>query len=240
MSQLQWLDEFNLEFPDTNDALDDPNGLLAIGGDLRPARLLAAYRRGIFPWYSEGQPILWWTPDPRLVIVPEELHIGRTTRKLINKKRFAIRVNTAFDEVIDQCASIDRDGESGTWITDEIIEAYQHLHTLGYAQSVEAWQDGTLVGGLYGINLGRAFFGESMFSHCSGASRVAFAVLAQQLKRWQYSLIDCQIKTDYLSSFGGKEITRKEFEQRLDEAIPAQSDAVNWADQWDMPVFGID
>ncbi|MFL0809171.1 MAG: leucyl/phenylalanyl-tRNA--protein transferase [Agarilytica sp.] len=230
MSQLAWLNE-SLEFPDTSNALDDPDGLLAVGGDLSQARLLNAYRRGIFPWYSEGQPILWWSPSPRLVLIPTELHIGRSNRKLLNKQEFEIRINTAFDEVMHHCAAIPRDGQDGTWIMEEMIEAYVELNKAGYAHSVETWRDGKLVGGLYGLALGKAFFGESMFSLQSGASKVAFISLAKTLERWQYHLIDCQIHTDYLASFGAKEIPRKAFEAELDRAVNEEG-IFDWAKKW--------
>ncbi|PCK10166.1 MAG: leucyl/phenylalanyl-tRNA--protein transferase [Alteromonadaceae bacterium] len=220
MDALVWLDEQHLEFPDTSQALCDPDGLLAVGGDLSPERLLQAYSRGIFPWFSDDQPILWWSPDPRTVLVPAELHVGRSVRKLLNKKPFKITMDHAFHQVIRQCASISRNGENGTWITDDMLEAYLDLHHAGFAHSVEAWQGDQLVGGLYGIALGKAFFGESMFSSASGASKIAFVHLVKQLQRWQFELIDCQMKTEYLMSFGAKEVSREQFESKLKLAIP--------------------
>lgn len=220
MNALAWLDEQLLEFPDTSQALSDPDGLLAVGGDLAPERLLQAYKRGIFPWFSDGQPILWWSPNPRTVVLPTELHIGRSLRKLLKKKPFKITMDHAFPEVIQQCSSISRNGEDGTWITESMLQAYLDLHDAGFAHSVEAWQDNQLVGGLYGIALGKVFFGESMFSKASGASKVAFVSLVKQLQLWQFELIDCQMKTDYLMSFGAKEISREQFESKLKQAIP--------------------
>ena len=219
MSQITWLSD-SLTFPSTNNALDDPNGLLAAGGDLSPERLVSAYSQGIFPWYSDGQPILWWTPSPRMVLYPDELHLGRTIKKQARRSSFKITVDTAFRDVIYQCATVTREGESGTWITDEINDAYIGLHELGLAHSVEAWQDDQLVGGLYGVALGKVFFGESMFSLESGASKIAFGALAQQLKKWGFKLIDCQIHTQYLQSFGAREVERDEFESVLKQAIP--------------------
>lgn len=220
MNALAWLDEQLLEFPDTSQALSDPDGLLAVGGDLSPERLLQAYTRGIFPWFSDGQPILWWSPNPRTVVLPTELHIGRSVRKLLKRNFFKITMDSAFHQVIQQCATISRNGEDGTWITEEMLQAYLDLHNAGFAHSVEAWQDGQLVGGLYGIALGKVFFGESMFSRISGASKVAFVNLVKQLQLWQFELIDCQMKTEYLISFGAKEISREQFESKLTQAIP--------------------
>lgn len=215
MSQLHWLDSGDNWFPPSHTALRDPDGLLAVGGDLTPERLVLAYSLGIFPWYSEGQPLLWWTPDPRMVLDPAQLHLGRSLRKLLRKHAFEITVDSAFEQVMHYCGTIDRKNQDGSWITQEMIEAYLTLHDLGIAHSVEAWRDGQLVGGLYGVALGRAYFGESMFSLVSGASKVAFSTLAIQLQRWQFELIDCQIQTQYLNSFGAQEISRAEFERRL-------------------------
>ena len=244
MGELSWLDENNTEFPPSNHALTDPNGLLAVGGDLSPARLVSAYSRGIFPWFSDGQPILWWTPSPRMILRPEQLHIGRSLKKLAKKAPFIIKVDSAFESVIRHCASVPRDEQDGTWITEEMINAYVELHQLGIAHSVEAWQDDELVGGLYGIALGKAFFGESMFSLVSGASKIAFATLATQLHQWSYLLIDCQIHTDYLSSFGANEVPRKEFETLLKMGVPSnielsQFTPTNWKETWEMPESGI-
>ena len=237
MSQLIWLEEDGVEFPPTHSALDDPNGLLAVGGALTPARLQNAYRHGIFPWYSDGQPILWWSPSPRMALQPENLHLGRSTKKLIKKRRFSVTVDQCFESVIQHCAEVKRQHEEGTWITDEIYQAYTKLNKLGFAHSVEAWDQGQLVGGLYGVCIGKAFFGESMFSLASGASKVAFSLLAMQLQAWQFELIDCQIYTDYLASFGAEEMPREKFEQLLAKAVQIPH-STDWADQWTIPEFG--
>ncbi len=201
-------------FPPVSQALDEPNGLLAVGGDLSPQRLLEAYRRGIFPWYSEGQPILWWSPDPRLVLFPSELRISRSLRKVINKGMFRITVDQAFPEVISACAG-PREGEPGTWITSPMREAYLQLHRLGWARSVEAWHEGRLVGGLYGVAIGQVFFGESMFYRMANASKVAFVTFVEQLREGGCALIDCQVTTPHLLSLGAREISRTEFVENL-------------------------
>jgi leucyl/phenylalanyl-tRNA--protein transferase len=206
------------EFPPLERALRRPNGLLAAGGDLSPQRLLRAYRRGIFPWYSPGDPILWWSPDPRTVLFPAELHIGRTLRKTLRKRAFEVRADTAFATVIERCGE-PRPGQSGTWITDEMKHAYIGLHALGLAHSVESWREGELVGGLYGVALGRMFFGESMFSRASDASKVAFVHLVRQLVAWEFALIDCQMRTELLASFGARPIPRPEFTRRVAELV---------------------
>ncbi len=230
MNQLVWLDE-SCQFPETSAALDEPNGLLAAGGDLSVERLLEAYSRGIFPWYSEGQPIFWWSPSPRMVLHPEALHIGRSNKRLLNKNPFTVHVDCAFDRVMAQCAEINRTGQDGTWITRAMMAAYSELHRLGHAHSVEAWCDGKLVGGLYGLALGKAFFGESMFSSTPGASKVAFIFLAKALQKWEYRLIDCQIHTGYLESFGAKEIPRRAFETLLADAVNGKA-VRNWQANW--------
>lgn len=234
MGELAWLDE-TLNFPETSLALDDPDGLLAVGGDLSVPRLLEAYRRGIFPWYSENQPILWWSPSPRTVLRPKDLHLGRSNKKLLRKNPFTIKVDTAFHQVITHCSSINRPDQDGTWIMDETIEAYTALYAAGYAHSIEAWRDGNLVGGLYGVSLGKVFFGESMFSLESGASKVAFMHMVKTLKEWGYQLIDCQIHTDYLASFGASEVSRKTFELALSESVH-QEDINQWAKNWPLHV----
>jgi leucyl/phenylalanyl-tRNA--protein transferase len=197
-----------LAFPPVH--LAQPDGLLAIGGDLSPDRLLLAYQNGVFPWY-EGEHILWWCPDPRFVLYPNELKINRSTEKLLNKNEFEFSINKNFKEVIHQCKKIKRPGQDGTWITDEVEKAYCKMHELGYAHSAEVWKDEELVGGLYGIKLGKVFFGESMFSRQSNASRFAFTKYVQQLKDEGIELIDCQVYTEYLESFGARMIDRKEF-----------------------------
>ena len=206
-----------LSFPPPHLAIQE--GLLAVGGDLGSERLLVAYRNGIFPWYSEGEPILWWSPDPRLVLYPEELRVSRSLRKVIKRDLFEITVDQRFHDVIRACAEAKRSYGEGTWITDEMKSAYCGLHRQGYAHSVEAWQGERLVGGLYGIAIGRVFFGESMFSRVSNASKVAFVALVENLKRLRFKLIDCQVRTDHLMRFGAREIPRKTFLEQLEKAV---------------------
>jgi leucyl/phenylalanyl-tRNA---protein transferase len=198
------------EFPPLESALRDPNGLLAVGGDLYPERLIAAYRRGIFPWYAPGQPILWWSPDPRMVLIPSALKVSRSFSKTLRKSLFELRFDTAFDAVVAACGDLSlRPG--GTWITDDMREGYFRLHQLGLAHSVEVYSHNQLVGGLYGVALGKVFFGESMFSRISDASKVALSALCGELVRRQFVLIDCQMTTSHLQSLGAKEISRSEF-----------------------------
>ncbi|MCX8049763.1 MAG: leucyl/phenylalanyl-tRNA--protein transferase [Methylohalobius sp.] len=197
-------------FPPVEEALTEPNGLLAVGGDLSPTRLLAAYRRGIFPWYNRGEPILWWSPNPRLVLFPGKLKIAKSLHKTLQKGKFKVTFDQAFFQVIEACAA-PRKQEKSTWITPEMRVAYCRLHELGYAHSVESWYDGKLVGGLYGVALGRVFFGESMFHRLSDASKVAFVTLVDWLKAWRYELIDCQVRTDHLIRLGAEEIPRPKF-----------------------------
>jgi leucyl/phenylalanyl-tRNA--protein transferase len=194
-------------------------GLLAVGGDLSEERLLLAYRMGIFPWYIEGEPILWWSPDPRLVLYPENLHVSRTLKKILKKRTFQITVDREFDTVIKSCAEIRTHNGDGTWILDEIMTAYSRLHRSGYAHSVEAWQDGELAGGLYGVSLGRCFFGESMFSRVSNASSVALITLIRHLQRLAFDLIDCQVSTSHLMRFGACEISRSLFLKTLRKSL---------------------
>lgn len=200
-------------------ALAEKDGLLAMGGDLSRDRILLAYSMGIFPWYSEGSPVLWWSPDPRLVLIPEELKISRSLSQVIKKGVFSVTMDTAFERVIRSCAEINRKGQQGTWITEEMLGAYISLHSAGYAHSLESWQSGDLVGGLYGIALGKAFFGESMFAIKSNASKVAFVTLVQYLKKLNFSFIDCQVTTEHLKSLGAKEVSRKKFLQILKKAL---------------------
>jgi leucyl/phenylalanyl-tRNA--protein transferase len=199
--------------------LSEPNGLLAVGGDLSPNRLLYAYALGIFPWYCEGDPILWWSPDPRLVLIPEELRISRSLRQCIKKKVFHVTIDQAFSDVIYNCAHVRRAKGEGTWISREMIEGYNRLSELGFVHSVESWHKGQLVGGLYGVSLGSAFFGESMFTRQSNASKVAFVYLVEQLIKWNFTLIDCQVTTSHLMSFGAKEIPRLDFLEMLNQAL---------------------
>ena len=198
-------------FPPVELALREPNGLLAVGGNLEPERLLNAYQAGVFPWYSEDQPILWWSPDPRSVLFPQRLRISRSLRKTLRQERFVITMDRAFDQVISQCAVAQRPGQDGTWIVNEMVKAYRTLHALGYAHSVEAWQSGSLAGGLYGVAIGRVFFGESMFSSVSDASKAAFVHFVDTLEQWGYKLIDCQLETAHLNRFGAQNIPRLEF-----------------------------
>lgn len=213
MTQIPWLDD-QLWFPPLDQALSDPDGLLAAGGDLSPQRLLLAYRSGIFPWFDDQQPILWWSPDPRCVLLPDQLYLSRSMRKLIRQDRFEVSFDQAFDQVIDACAA-PRSEDPGTWITPEMQHAYLTLHRLGSAHSVEVWQQGKLVGGLYGVAIGRVFFGESMFSRVSNASKVGFAKLVEQLADWGYAVIDCQVETEHLMSLGACMIPRSEFANLL-------------------------
>lgn len=210
------LDDDILDFPPPH--LAEPDGLLAIGGDLSPERLLTAYKQGIFPWY-EGDHILWWFPDPRFVLFPEEFKVSKTVKSLLKKNEFEFTINKAFPDVIRHCQQIERTGQDGTWITNEVEKAYIKMHQLGYAHSAEVWKDGELAGGLYGIRLGKVFFGESMFSKVSNASRYAFAKYVEQLKSEGIELIDCQVYTQYLESMGAKMIEGKGFSRLLVELI---------------------
>ena len=214
MTQLRWLEPESLEFPPASDALPDPNGLLAVGGDLSPARLLSAYQRGIFPWYEEGQPLLWWSPNPRTVLTPGSVHLSRSMRKFLRKSEFTITLDQDFPGVIRACAS-PRDYTDATWITPAMQHAYIELHRLGHAHSVEVRDGDELVGGLYGVALGSVFFGESMFSRCSNASKTAFLALATHLLTLGFELIDCQMPTEHLKSLGAVDITRNEFIHRV-------------------------
>lgn len=220
-------------FPDPSEAETEPNGLLAVGGDLTPERLLNAYRRGIFPWFSEDQPILWWSPDPRMILKPEELQVSRSLRKVLRKERFTLSMDQAFEEVIRACSG-PRATQDGTWLLPEMIEAYLDLHQLGYAHSVETWHQGELVGGLYGISLGRLFFGESMFSKMPDASKAALCLLAHKSRQWHFDLIDCQVYTEHLERLGASEIPREEFQQIVDKGV--EETAPN-TDEWRLPAF---
>ena len=201
-------------FPDVELALQEPDGLLAIGGDLSIERLVSAYQKGIFPWYSEDQPILWWSPDPRMVLQPTEIKVSRSLAKKIRQQRFQVTFDQNFKDVIIECSKPRLENgclQSETWIVDKMIEAYINLHNAGIAHSVECWLDGKLVGGLYGIAIGHVFFGESMFSRVSDASKIAFVTLAKQLQQWDFKLIDCQVYTPHLESLGASMISRKNF-----------------------------
>ncbi len=207
------------EFPPVTHALREPNGLLAIGGDLSMPRLLNAYRQGIFPWFSEGEPILWWSPDPRMVLLPDDLKISTSLKKSIKQQKFEIRFNTAFREVISACSTSSRIGQSGTWITDEIIAAYCRLYEAGFAISAEAWLDHQLVGGCYGVRIGRMFYGESMFYRVSDASKIAFVHLVELLNYQGVKMIDCQMNTAHLARFGAKGIPRDLFMRILQNLL---------------------
>lgn len=215
---MLWLLDDELWFPPVEDARED--GLLAAGGDLDTERLLLAYRNGIFPWYDEDLP-LWWCPDPRFILFPEELYISKSMKQLLKRDAFEFTVNKAFGEVIENCRKASRPGQDGTWINDDIIDAYTRLHQLGYAWSAEAWQAGRLVGGLYGIRMGKVFFGESMFSIVSNASKFAFIKWITQLQLEGTELIDCQVFTEHLESLGARMIQRTEFIVLLKRLIPS-------------------
>lgn len=214
-------------FPPVEQALRSPNGLLAAGGTLVPHRLLDAYRHGIFPWFNEGDPVLWWSPDPRMVLFPDEFKVSRSLRKTLRNKIFEVRVDTSFESVMRACAA-PRKGQAGTWINEDMVAAYGRLHRMGLAHSVEAWREDKLVGGLYGIGIGRVFYGESMFSRETDASKVAIAHLAAQLRRWNFGMIDCQMKTLHLASLGAREIPRAEFIRRLKELVQYPDLAGRW------------
>ena len=224
---IPWLDP-ETPFPPLDHALVRPNGLLAAGADLSPTRLIDAYRHGIYPWYSEGQPLLWWSPDPRMVLYSDEFKVSRSLAKRIKRRDFDIRIDTAFDDVIRACATVPRDRQMGTWITDDMVNAYRRLHELGYAHCVEAWRDNELVGGLYGLAIGRVFFGESMFARTSDASKVALAALVALLQRQRVPLIDCQQETEHLASMGARPIPRRQFARELSKLIHSTDAPVGW------------
>lgn len=221
---IPWL-EGDAPFPPLEQALEEPNGLLAAGGELSAPRLLRAYRQGIFPWFSEHQPALWWSPDPRMVLFPEEFRLTRSLLKTLRNADYQVRLDSAFHQVIAACAQTPRPGQDGTWITAEIRHAYGALHELGLAHSVETWVEGELVGGLYGVALGRMFYGESMFARRRDASKIAFAHLVRYLRQEGFAMIDCQMKTGHLASLGAREIPRRDFIARLQEliALPPRS-----------------
>lgn len=215
--KLHLLSDTNYRFPNPACAL--PDGLLAVGGDLHPERLLEAYKKGIFPWFNEEEPPLWWSPDPRCVLLPEKLRISHSMKPLLRKSAFDFRVDTAFEEVMRCCQLSPRPGQDGTWITEEVIAGYTALHRMGHAHSAEAWQNGQLVGGLYGVRLGRVFFGESMFSFASNSSKYAFINWVQLLQSQGVEMIDCQVPTDHLMRLGAELISRKVFLEKLGELI---------------------
>lgn len=211
---LIWLTRDSLTFPPLTKALQEPNGLLAAGGDLSPERLVQAYRHGCFPWFQDGQPILWWSPDPRTVLFPDELHVSRSLAKLIRQQRYQVSFDTDFETVIAACAA-PRDYADGTWITDPMRAAYCELHRRGFAHSVEVRENGELVGGLYGLAMGRLFFGESMFSRADNASKVGFVTLVEHMRAAGFVLIDCQMPTNHLHSLGARAISRESFAEHL-------------------------
>lgn len=210
---IRWL-KADEPLPPVTDALAEPNGLLAAGGNLSIPRLVDAYRHGIFPWFSPGQPVLWWTPDPRMVLIPHELKIARSLNKVLRNRQYEVRVDTRFLAVMQACAE-PRPEQDGTWISDDMMAAYGALHEQGLAHSVETWIDGELAGGLYGVALGRMFYGESMFTRVADASKIALVHLARQLGRWQFGMIDCQMHTPHLASLGAREIPRADFMREL-------------------------
>lgn len=221
------LNDSNLAFPDISNALQEPNGLLAVGGDLSVERLLVAYRQGIFPWFERGQPILWWSPDPRMVMFPAELRLSRSLRRTLRRHEFTVTADQDFKGVIQACAA-PRGYTSETWITPAMQAAYIRLHEAGHAHSVEVWEANELVGGLYGLDLGGIFFGESMFSRRDNASKIAFAYLVKHLHAWDYRVIDCQVSSEHLASFGAREIDRDEFRTLL----PSPSEQALAARHW--------
>ncbi|MCW8853637.1 MAG: leucyl/phenylalanyl-tRNA--protein transferase [Gammaproteobacteria bacterium] len=230
MIHLQWLDQDpDAPFPHLDDALLQPDGLLAAGGDLSVPRLLNAYRHGIFPWYNEGEPILWWSPDPRCILFPDKIKISRSLKKTLNKKTFEIKMDTAFADVMQACAGPRKD-QPGTWITDDMFNAYQKLHQLGYAHSIECWQNNELVGGLYGIAIGQVFFGESMFSKVTDASKVALVYLCQYLTEHNFKIIDTQVHTSHLESMGAEMIPRDLFISILEEHVNQNNNPKKWTE----------
>ncbi|MDO9257334.1 MAG: leucyl/phenylalanyl-tRNA--protein transferase [Bacteroidales bacterium] len=215
-----------LEFPDLEEA--DESGLLAVGGDLSLERLKLAYSKGIFPWYEKGMPILWWSPDPRMVLFPDKMIISHSLKQIIKKQHFTVTIDTAFEKVIKNCAQTPRKGENGTWITREMKNAYIDLHKAGFAHSAEAWLDGKLVGGLYGVAIGKAYFGESMFHHVTNASKVAFFHLVEKLSSWDFKIIDAQVYTNHLESLGGEMIPRSQYIQILEKALLIEDAPGSW------------
>ncbi len=223
---IPWL-EPDQPFPPLQRALRQPNGLLAAGADLSIPRLVDAYRRGIFPWYSAGEPILWWSPDPRMVLYPSEIRISRSLSKTLRRRAYSITADRAFDQVVAACRA-PRPGQDGTWITGEMVAAYRALHAAGIAHSIETWRGDDLAGGLYGIAIGRAFFGESMFARAPDASKTALVALSRQLQRWSFGVIDCQMTTAHLASMGAREISRREFARQLSELVDYQGVPGPW------------
>jgi leucyl/phenylalanyl-tRNA--protein transferase len=216
-------------FPDVSEALREPDGLLAIGGDLGVARLISAYRRGIFPWYSDGDPILWWSPNPRTVLIPDQIRISRSLNKLLRRRRFSVSMDRDFPAVINACA-LPREPGGGTWLVPEMISAYRALHVHGIAHSVEVWLDGALAGGLYGVAIGGVFFGESMFTRVDNASKVALVHLCRRLAEWRFELIDCQVLTGHLIRMGASQMPRDQFVRRVESLRDRASPTGSWDD----------
>jgi len=210
---------------------------LAVGGDLSLPRLILAYKKGIFPWYSEYDPIIWWSPDPRLVLYPDRMNVSKSLKKILKQGRFQITLDLAFDRVIRECAVVRTEAGQGTWLVEEMIQAYILLHQAGYAHSVEAWSDGKLAGGLYGVSLGACFFGESMFTRVSNASKAAFVTLVRQLKKWEFDMIDCQVRTDHLVRLGAEEIPRKIFLKSLEKCLAVKTRRGRWRFDDATPAF---
>jgi len=223
---LHWLKQ-DEPFPPVETALAEPNGLLCAGLDLSPQRILDAYREGIFPWFNPGEPVLWWSPDPRMVLTPTEVKISRSLRQRMKRGGYEIRVDTHFREVMLACAA-PREGQSGTWIGSAMLDAYSRLHEMGYAHSVETWMDGELAGGLYGIAIGRMFYGESMFSRQTDASKLALAHLCRQLEAWSFGLIDCQMETAHLAAMGARLMPRNRFIQEMQGLVKLQAVPSPW------------
>jgi leucyl/phenylalanyl-tRNA--protein transferase len=233
-STFPWLEEndtFRFPTPDSG----SPEGVVAMGGNLSPGMLLSAYRQGIFPWFDQGDPILWWSPDPRFVLELDRLHVSRSMRRVLRTRGFTFTFDRAFVQVVRRCAASYRARQRGTWITTEMIDGYVRLHHLGYAHSCETWDGDRLVGGLYGVSLGRAFFGESMFTLESNASKAALVVLVQSLKRLDFRLLDSQVHTTHIESMGGHEIPRSEYLRRLDEALAEETIRGSWAEALKAP-----
>lgn len=222
------LDPQEIVFPGANLALKEPNGLLAIGGNLNVETLFQAYQQGIFPWYNKGEPILWWSPDPRSILFPENIIVSKSLKKVLRKQHFQVTYDKAFTQVIEACSKIPRADQGGTWITDEMLIAYNELHRRGIAHSFEVWQNERLVGGLYGIAIGRVFFGESMFSLVSNASKVAFVKMVELLIKWDYALIDCQVESEHLNSLGATSIRRNEFLAYLNKYCTLDESVYAW------------
>jgi leucyl/phenylalanyl-tRNA--protein transferase len=223
---VRWLGPHD-PFPPVDAATAEPNGLLAVGRTLAVPTLIDAYARGIFPWFNKDEPVLWWSPDPRMVLVPEDLHVSRSLARRLRRRDYEVTIDTAFETVMRACAGPRRD-DTGTWISERMIRAYRRLHDAGFAHSVETWIDGELAGGLYGVALGRAFFGESMFTRRTDASKIAFVSLVRQLERWGFGLVDCQMRTDHLASFGAREVPRREFVRALKSLVAQPGVPAPW------------